>query len=162
MRRKMIRPKPLTPYEVLTLLLSISSLISLGLIAQQVRTASEQVGATKTQTQALTTQSVLGQLFQLDDLFIKNSELRPYFYDGKEMAKEDKNYSKTLAIAEFQLDFFDSFLTQSQYLTLDDEERKNWDKYIEDSFSTSPIMCERLKNAPGWYGAKLEALARCH
>jgi hypothetical protein len=158
----MLQSKPLTPYEVVTLLLSISGLVSLFFIAQQVRTASEQARTAKIQTQALTTQSVMNQLLQLDNLFINNPELRPYFYYGKEISEGDKNYDKALAVAEFQLDFFDSYLTQSEYLTLRAEERQNWEKYIVDSFSNSPIMCMRLKDAPGWYSAKLEGLANCH
>lgn len=161
MPRKIFRPKPLTVYELATLLLSLIGLGSLFFIARQVHMAGEQAQAAKIQTQALTTQSVMSQLLQLDSLFIEHPEVRPYFYYGKEINKGDEHYDRALAVAEFQLDFFDSYLTQSQYLTLGDEERQNWEKYITDSFSTSPIMCARLKDAPGWYGAKLEKLAKC-
>jgi hypothetical protein len=161
MPRKLLQSKALTPYELVTLLLSISGLISLFFIAQQVRTANEQALTAKIQTQALTTQSVMDQLLRLDDLFISHPELRPYFYKRKEIIEGDGNYDKALAVAEFQLDFFDSYLTQAEYLSLKPEERQNWETYIADSFSNSPIMCVRLKGAPGWYSAKLEELAKC-
>lgn len=159
---KIVQFKPLTPYELVTLLLSISGLISLFFIAQQVQTATEQARTAKIQTQALTTQSVMNQLLNLDKIFIDNDKLRPYFYDGKEIGKDDGEYNKALAIAEFQIDFFDSFLTQSEHLTLNAEERRNWHKYIEDSFSRSPIMCQRLKDAPGWYTDELKRIAKCY
>lgn len=155
MPRKIVESKPLTPYELATLLMSLTGLVSLFLISQQVNTA-------KRQAKALTTQSVMSQLLEVDKLFIKDPELRPYFYSRKVISEDDPNYNKVLAIAEFQLDFFDSYLTQSEYLTLStDEEKQNWEKYIVDSFANSLPMCQRLKDAPGWYSAKLENLAKC-
>lgn len=102
------------------------------------------------------------QLYDLDKLFIKHPELRPYFYNGQEMSKaaSDDERQRILAIAEFQLDFFDSFLTQREYLTLKPEELKNWRTYIEDSFSHSPAMCYRLKGVEDRYNSELEEIAK--
>jgi hypothetical protein len=165
--RKLLRHKPLTTYEVVTLLLSVVGLFSLFLIAKQVKAANEQAQSAneqaqlaKIQTKALTTQHVMTELYELDKVFIDYPHLRPYFYDGKEMSDSDADYGRVRAIAEFQLDFFDSFLTQSEYLTLKPDELENWRTYIKDSFRNSPAMCRRLKGVEGWYNSELEDIAK--
>lgn len=159
---KMLRHKPLTTYELVTLLLSVVGLFSLFLIAKQVNVANEQAQLAKIQTKALTTQHVMTELYELDKIFISYPHLRPYFYDGTEISDSNTDYERVRAIAEFQLDFFDSFLTQREYLTLKPDELENWRTYIKDSFRNSPTMCRRLKGVEGWYNSELEDIAKSH
>lgn len=153
MRRKMLQPAPLTSYELASLLLSAIALVSLFFISEQVRMS-------KIQSKASNTQTVTGPFLEIDKLFIADPELRPYFYDGQEISEDAPNYQKVLAVAEFQLDVFDTFFTQEDYVTLDTEERQNWVKYMGDSFHTSPALCRRLNPAQDWYTAKLVKLAK--
>jgi hypothetical protein len=180
--RSIVRRQALTPFELVTLAVSICGLLSLLFIIQQVRLANAQVEAAKEQTQLQRTQSVMDQMLELDKLFIEHPDLRPYFYEGQEIRQGDqdelnggqevkgeretpvafkKRYQRVLAIADFQLDFFDLFLNQSESLILSQEDKENWLSYITDSFAKSPVMCQRLNSVKSWYSIEMYEISKC-
>lgn len=182
---KIVRRKRPTPYQVMALALSsiglALSLIGLGsliIIASQARAANEQARLANeqarearkqndllaSQAQLQNLQALTNQLLILDKLFIEHPEMRQYFYDNVEISgdKDKVNYQRALAIAEFQIDFFDTFLTQESSLNLADDEREAWHTYIIRSFARSRVMCVRLNTDPDWYGSNLKELAHCH
>src|SRR6266487_3894343 len=58
--------------------------------------------------------SVTTHVTKLDDVFMKDPSLMPYFYEGKTISKTDKDYPKVSATAEMVLDVFDLVVSQNK------------------------------------------------
>ena len=94
-----------------------------------------------------------------DELFIKNPELRRYFYQGQEIEPTDPLYPKVLATAEYMLDYFDSLETHlKKYPNLWFSEEKTWESNTIDMFAWSPVMCRYLEATKGWFSDDLYRL----
>jgi hypothetical protein len=94
-----------------------------------------------------------------DELFIKYPELRPYFYQGKDIHPSDPHYPKVLAAAEYLLDYFDSLETHlKKYPNLWFSEEKTWESNTIDMFAWSPILCRFLEGTKNWFSEDLYKL----
>jgi hypothetical protein len=88
-------------------------------------------------------------ILDLDKTFVEQSQLRPYFYDNiTNINSSDTN--QAFALAEYILDTYDSFLSQRtryghQILNPD------WSKWMEDTFTSSPLLVDYLKEHKDWY-----------
>ena len=80
------------------------------------------------------------------------------------MSPDNPDYQKALVLAEYQLDFFDSFWVQSQQMPelLDHKGRAwmSWMTYMKASFALSPIMCRHLNSIRTWYTPEFVEFAR--
>ena len=146
----------LTFYEQLSIVLSLISTLSLGFIWYQIKQTSASLQASAYAT-------IGNYTMDLDKIFISEPTLRKYFYDKAPIAKGDTDYDKVMAIAEFQLDFFDATMTQLEIRPRENgvemsEEKKTWDSYFADSFKNSPALCQRFRelSVKGWYRQNLE------
>jgi ABC-type multidrug transport system fused ATPase/permease subunit len=102
---------------------------------------------------------VMSQTLAQDELFIKNPETRPYFYESKELHPDDPLSYKVLATAEYLLDFYDSLEKQlKHYPHLWIHEQKTWEANIIDMFAYSPVLCRYLDTTKEWYSDSLYAL----
>lgn len=102
---------------------------------------------------------VMTQTLAQDELFIKNPETRPYFYEGKDLQPGDPLYFKVMATAEYLLDFFDSLEKQlKHYPHLWIHEQKGWEANTIDMFAWSPVLCRYLESSREWYSDHLYAL----
>jgi hypothetical protein len=97
------------------------------------------------------------QMFTVDQVFINEPELRPYFYSNKDIINNDPLYDKVVAVAELLLDFFDSILLQQQHFPQIWPPHE-WEAYIRDSFANSPVLCRYLKSVKHWYTDRLVKL----
>jgi len=93
--------------------------------------------------------------FELDKAFLDHPELRPYFYDGKDIQQSDPLYFRAETMAEFILDNFDSIMKFDR--TYPETLHEGWRNWIYDSFSRSPLLVrtmEKLKPeyepGPAW------------
>ncbi len=94
-----------------------------------------------------------------DKLFIDKPELRPFFYYGKPIDKNNELYETACATAEYLLDYYDSLLLHlnlSPYL--EEYYRKSWEATIIDSFLWSAILCRYLEDNRTWFSQELYAL----
>ena len=103
-------------------------------------------------------QSIGNQLIDINKVFVDHPELRPYFYEGKEISKGSKLYGLATSIAEMRLDFYDSVLIQMKYFPK--YFVVGWKETIRDVFAFSPIMRETLEIRRKWYSPGLVQLAR--
>ena len=95
-------------------------------------------------------QNIMSHTLDVDKLFVDYPDLRPYFFEFTPITPSNKDYNRALAIADYQLDFFDVFLSQvyySQSFLSDPQSGDAWDNYMGISFLQSPIMCHELKVA---------------
>ena len=102
---------------------------------------------------------VMNQALAQDEIFIKNPETRPYFYESKELTADDPLYDKVLSTAEYLLDFFDSLEKQlKRYPNLWIHEQRGWEANTIDMFAWSPVLCRYLESSREWYSDDLYAL----
>lgn len=94
--------------------------------------------------------------FELDKAFIEHPELRPYFYDKKDIREDDPLFAKAAAMAEFELDNFDSIMEQERYFPAGSL-HEGWRRWIFNGFDKSPVLVrtiEQLRSeyegGPGW------------
>jgi hypothetical protein len=149
-------------YEKISLVISLLGALSLIFIYVQTRLISQQSAQTTKNMQASMYATIATQTLEMDRLFIEKPELRPYFYRRVEIAENDKNYDLVMAIAEYQLDYFDATRTQLGYIPDDAdkaEDRETWNRYFADSFSKSPILCKRINMNRNWYMHELLDIA---
>jgi hypothetical protein len=93
-------------------------------------------------------------MFLIDTTFVDHPELRGYFYEGRRVPADDPNRDRVFAMAELLLDHFDYILLQVKcFPTLYPEDF--WTQYMQDCFSSSPVLCEFLENKKRWYSAEL-------
>src|SRR6266404_5285457 len=137
--------KAVNAFELLYLLITfcgfVAVVVSLRILTRQARLA--------------TYASIANTLSMTKQIFIEHPDLRPYFYDELEMAKNDPRYSQAQAVGEHLLDFFDGILLLGNTAHWD---RKFWVKYIMDCFRQSPILRDCLKDTGDWYTPTLTSL----
>jgi hypothetical protein len=105
--------------------------------------------------------ALTNQALATDDIFIKEPNLRPYFYYGKDVTENDPLAEKVKATAEYFLDFYDSQVAQLQkYPNLWRAEKDAWEAGIIDQFAWSPFLCWYLEVNKEWYSEGLLKLKR--
>ena len=142
--KKMFNLKNHSPYEIQSMIISILGFV---VVVGALYLTNEQLKANTSILDIATNQDIMSHTMDVDKLFIDSPDLRVYFFNKKDITSEDENYNKALAIADYQLDFFDAFLTQSSHSSSfqDKETRETWDSYMDNSFKNSPVMCKELK-----------------
>jgi hypothetical protein len=97
----------------------------------------------------------LAHVTDLDKVFLQRTYLRPYFYEDKSIGHKDKYYDEASATAELVLDIFDMIAEQSVKYKDCWDDSETWDKWIMDTFSTSPILRETMEERRDWYAEHL-------
>src|SRR5205085_167541 len=104
--------------------------------------------------------AVTSHVTKLDQVFMNDPWLMPYFYEGKEISKTDKDYPKVSATAEMVLDVFDLVVSQNKNFPEFWDAPEAWDNWVSDMFSSSPILREKIDKTPTWYGKDMKELRR--
>jgi hypothetical protein len=154
----MIALRPLTLYELLSIMVSIAGfaavIITLLLMRHQTRDMTRQTQSVADSLKGTMFQSSLTQMYAVDTLFIVHPELRPYFYSGKDVCEGDPDYNKALAISELFLDYFGSILVQAKHFP-QVWPANWWIPYFKDVFANSPVLCRYLESTSDWYQEEL-------
>lgn len=160
----MLEKGTLTRFELISIVFSFLSLVALviGLspifiIYRQTSEISQQTRNSALSLENSVYQTITTQEMEFDRLFVENPKLRPYFFSGLEIKEGDPDYAKAESIADYELDFFDSAKGRLRLLERVgyDANMTAWDRYIDDSFANSPILCKRLERLGAWYGESL-------
>ena len=121
---------------------------------EQTNIAVQQTGEMKKSLQSSAWQTIHTHQLEFNKIFIEDPKMRPYFDRGIYINETHSDYDKVVSIADTQLDFFDSVISQRDYLEgvgwLKDA-WKAWENYIVQSFENSPIMCKRIEQVSNWY-----------
>jgi len=102
--------------------------------------------------------AIVTHVTSLDQVFMKDPDLTPYFYENKPIDPKDKLYPKVSATAVMVLDVFDLVATQNKHYPEFWDTPEAWDRWMIDTFSQSPILRNYLDSHPKWYGKNLNAL----
>ncbi len=142
--------------ELIKLIISVGSFVTVcvtlvflvlqnRIIVAQTKYASQSVESNVFST-------VTSQNLSTDEIFLKYPELRPYFYQGKDIKEGDPLSGQVQAAAEYLLDFYDSQSTQlKKYPNIWRYEKGSWEANISDMFAWSPVMCRYLEANKEWY-----------
>ena len=149
--------------ELIKLLISIASFvtvcITLILLVLQNRVIVMQTKYALNSVESNVFGTVTTQNLSSDDIFIKNPQLRAYFYGGKDIREDDPLYHQVYAAAEYLLDYFDSLATQlRKYPLLWRYEKESWERNIIDMFAWSPALCRYVQANKDWYDSDILTL----
>ena len=162
---KVVRFEAVHITELIKLIISVASFVTVcvtlvflvlqnRIIVAQTRYALQSVESNVFST--VTTQNLSS-----DDIFIKNPELRPYFYQGTDLRDDDPLADRVKATAEYILDYFDSQSTQlKKYPHIWRTEKGAWEANITDMFAWSPVLCRYLEANKEWYDDDLIILKK--
>ncbi|MEU2614529.1 hypothetical protein ABZ570_23540 [Micromonospora sp. NPDC007271] len=82
-------------------------------------------------------------------MFIDHPDIRPYFYDGKQLTAADRNRQKVQAVAELTLDAFEWIWYRRKRLNAEGE--LGWEAYILDTLASSQPLREHYLSRARWY-----------
>ncbi|MEK6334005.1 MAG: hypothetical protein AABM67_03590 [Acidobacteriota bacterium] len=114
--------------------------------------------ATKRQIEVMLEQSrgdvnerLYSQSLEIMRFFAENPELRPYFYDNKDLsqAETEREKLKVLSAAEMVSGFME--LVALQLAQQPEEIQPRWKAYIVDSYDSSSVIREHVATCAGWY-----------
>jgi hypothetical protein len=97
-------------------------------------------------------------MLALDRVFLDHPELRPYFYEGKDLDKSDPLYAQVEAVAEMHLDVFDYNLNYRLHFPNEYHFPEGHESFIHEMLAHSPVMRRRLEKKGAWYSPELRAL----
>jgi hypothetical protein len=150
-------------FQRLSLALSAAALVisALGFTAViiSIRTAQEQLSCTTAQTSLLIKDRSLATVLALDKLFLDYPEIRPYFYEGKDLDEAHPLYPKVEAAAEMHLDVFDYNISFRKSFPQQYHHPEASECYIRDMLAKSPVMRRRLTKKAEWFSPDLRKLA---
>ena len=98
------------------------------------------------------------QSLSIMKFFAEHPELRPYFYDNKDLtqAANELERSKVLTAAEMVGGFMELVAMQVEEQTPEIQSR--WKAYIVDAHNSSPVLREHLVSCAAWYADDLMRL----
>ena len=99
--------------------------------------------------QVSTYYGAVGLFRELDRTFVEYPEIRPYFYDGKNVDDDDPNRHRVQAVAELVLDAFEWIWHRQRNLKAGGE--GGWRAYIVETFSSSPALQQHYVKSTSWY-----------
>jgi hypothetical protein len=95
---------------------------------------------------------------EYDKFVANNPELRPYFRDGKPIASADaKVRNQAAALADMLLDIIDGNIEHTLQESNSPDEN-SWLVTFQQSFKSSPILCEVYKAHHNEYSSKLQQI----
>ncbi len=162
---KSVRFDPIHISDLIKLIVSVASFVTvcvtLFFIVLQNRTIVMQTKYNLESVESNVFGTMTNQSLASDDVFLRNPELRPYFYSGKALIKNDPLADKVKSVAEFYLDYFESLSTQlRKYPNIWRFEKNAWEANIIDMFAWSPVLCRYLEVNKEWYGEELMGLKK--
>lgn len=98
------------------------------------------------------------QSLEIMRFFAENPEVRPYFYDNKDIARAGSELErlKVLSTAEMVSGFME--LVALQIEDQPAEIRPRWKAYIVDGYDSSPVLREHISACRAWYADDLLTL----
>jgi hypothetical protein len=154
----------LSKHQRLSLALSaaglIISVLGFSAVIFSIRTAQGQLSYMAAQTSLQVKDRSLANALALDRVFLDHPELRPYFYEGKDLDKADPLYPIVEAVADMHLDVYTYGL--SYRICYPDQYRhpKAYAHCVRDMLAHSPVLRRRLEKKAAWFSPQLRELLK--
>jgi hypothetical protein len=156
--------EPLSKFQRLSLMLSAIGLVisALGFTAVivSIRTAQAQMSYAAAQTRILTRDRSLFNVLTLHRVFLDHPELRPYFFEGKDLKESDPLYPQVEAVADMHLDVFAYNLDYRLVFPDDYRRPERYKNYIRSRLALSPFMRRRLEQKADWFSPHLQEVLK--
>ena len=114
--------------------------------------------ATKRQVEVMLLQSrgdvnerLYNQSLTIMRFFAENPELRPYFYDNKELSKAESELEKLKVLSTVEMVSGFMELVALQLAEQPAEIQPRWKAYIVDGYNCSVVLREHLATCTAWY-----------
>jgi hypothetical protein len=151
-------------FQRLTLALSAAAVVinALGFTAViiSIRTAQGQMGYMAAQTRILTRDRSLCNVLTLHRVFLDHPELRPYFFEDKDIEETDPLYPQVEAVADMHLDVFAYNLDYRLVFPDDWRRPEGYKDYIRSRLALSPVMRRRLEKRADWFSPYLQEVLK--
>jgi hypothetical protein len=156
--------EPLSRFQRLSLILSAIGLVisALGFTAVivSIRTAQAQMSYAAAQTRILTRDRSLCNVLELHRVFLNHPELRPYFFEGKDIKETDPLYPQVEAVADMHLDVFAYNLDYRLVFPDGWRTPEGYKDYIRSRLALSPVMRRRLEQKADWFSPHLQEVLK--
>ena len=151
-------------HQRISLVISTAALLisALGFTAVifSIRTAQGQMNYMAAQTSLQVRDHSLSNCLALHKIFLDHPELRPYFFEGKDLKESDPLYPKVVAVAEMHLDVF-AYNLDYRLLFPDDYRRpEDYKRYVRSRLALSPVMRRRLEKKGEWFSPHLQEVLK--
>jgi hypothetical protein len=136
-----------TRYELYAVLLAVTQLLVSGLgfivVAWSLRVLIKTLDA---QSSA----AVAARQLEFDKTVLSYPDLYPYFYEGRELARDDPEYARTMAATQLLANYFDGYLRQQgRFRQMWPDEQ--WKAYIQDYVRKSSVLRGYVTANPAWF-----------
>ncbi len=142
---------------LLQILQTIVNIIGLPLLIWSVLTVVKQAREMASQneliaraTRSSVYQSVIETTMGINRLWLEYPNLKPYFFENKEITAEHAEYARVTTIADMMIDLIDDVYVQSS--NMPEYDWDSWKKAFQGIFATSPILrqyyVERRRSIP--------------
>jgi hypothetical protein len=136
----------------------VISALGFTAVIVSIRTAQAQMSCSEIQTSLLVKDRTLANVLALDRIFFDHPELRPYFYEGKDLDEADPLYPKVAAVAEMHLDVFDHDIEYRQQFPKQYYSPQAMERFVHNMLAKSPVMRRYLRKNAEWYSPQLREL----
>ena len=151
-------------FERLSLIISIISLVisAFGFTAVLISLwdAREQMTYLAAQTKILTRDRSVCNVLTLHRVFLDHPELRPYFFENKDLEETDPLYPRVEAVADMHLDVFAYNLDYRLVFPDGWRTAAGYKDYIRSRLALSPIMRRRLEKRADWFSPLLQEVLK--
>jgi hypothetical protein len=115
------------------------------------KAAKRQVEVMLQQSRGDVNERLYSQSLVIMRFFAENPEVRPYFYDNKDLSRAEGELQKlkVLSTAEMVAGFMELVALQLAEQPADIQPR--WKAYIVDAYNSSPVLREHLSTCRPWY-----------
>jgi len=119
------------------------------------KAAKRQVEVMMLQSRGDVNERLYNQSLLIMRFFGEHPELRPYFYDNKDLTSAGSELEKlrVLSAAEMVAGFME--LVALQINEQPEEIQPRWNAYIVDGYNSSPVLREHLATCAAWYAEDL-------
>jgi hypothetical protein len=118
------------------------------------------MGYAAAQTRVQTSNRSLSNVLTLDRVFLDHPELRPYFFEGKDLKESDPLYAQVEAVADMHLDVFADTLDYCLVFPDDWRRPEGYKSYIRSRLALSPVMRRRLEKKADWFAPYLQEVLK--
>jgi hypothetical protein len=125
-----------------------------------VRTAQEQMTYNAAQTRILSRDRSLCNVLTLHRVFLDHPELRPYFFENKDVDETAPLYPQVEAVADMHLDVFAYNLDYRLVFPDGWRTAEGYKDYIRSRLALSPIMRRRLEKKADWFSPLLQEVLK--
>jgi len=151
-------------FERYNLMISVISLVisAFGFTAVLISLwdAREQMTYLAAQTKILTRDRSVCNVLTLHRVFLDHPELRPYFFENKDLEETDPLYPQVEAVADMHLDVFAYNLDYRLVFPDDWRTAEGYKDYIRSRLALSPIMRRRLEKRADWFSPLLQEVLK--